>query len=94
VNVVTTSSRDMAQACGRLFDAVLNDKVRHLGQPDLTAAVAGAAKRKLGDAWAFSRSSSAVDISPLVAATLALWGVTTIEPEVEAETPDPLLAVW
>jgi hypothetical protein len=35
-----------------------------------------------------------VDISPLVAATLALWGVTTIEPEVAAEAPDPLLAVW
>lgn len=94
VQVVTTTSRDMAQACGRLFDAVLNDKVRHLGQPDLTAAVAGAAKRRLGDAWAFSRSSSAVDISPLVAATLALWGLTTIEPEVEAPAPDPVLAVW
>ena len=94
VKVVTTTSRDMAQACGRLFDAVLNDKVCHLGQPDLTAAVAGAAKRKLGDAWAFSRSSSAVDISPLVAATLALWGVTTIEAVVEAPPADPVLAVW
>jgi hypothetical protein len=94
LNVVVSGSRDMASACGRIYDAVINDKLRHRGQPPMTAAVTGAAKRKLGDAWAFSRSSSAVDISPLVAATLALWGVTTIEPEVEAETPDPLLAVW
>jgi hypothetical protein len=29
----------------------------------------------LGDAWAWSRKSSAVDISPLVACTLALFGL-------------------
>jgi phage terminase large subunit-like protein len=91
IKVVTTSSRDMAQACGRLFDAVLNDKVRHRGQAPLDAAVAGAAKRKLGDAWAWSRTSSAVDISPLVAATLALWGATTVGAKPAA---DPVLAVW
>ena len=34
----------------------------------------GATKRPLGDAWAWSRKNSTVDISPLVAATLALWG--------------------
>jgi hypothetical protein len=42
-------------------------------QPELSAALAGATKRSLGDAWAWSRRNSAVDISPLVAATLALW---------------------
>jgi hypothetical protein len=90
--VQRTQMRDMAQACGRMFDAVLNDKLRHRGQAPLTAAVAGAAKRKLGDAWAWSRSSSAVDISPLVAATLALWGATSIPARpVQA---DPVLAVW
>jgi hypothetical protein len=45
--------------------------LRHLGTPELAAAVAGAATRPLGDAWAWSRKSSAVDISPLVACTLA-----------------------
>jgi len=91
IKVITTNSRDMAQACGRLFDAVLNDKVRHRAQPVLDAAVAGAAKRKLGDAWAWSRSSSSVDISPLVAATLALWGVSTLAAK---PVSDPVLAVW
>lgn len=89
--VVTTRSRDMAQACGRMFDAVLNDKLVHRGQPPLDAAVAGASKRKLGDAWAWSRSSSAVDISPLVAATLALWGATSVVVEKPA-TPGPVFA--
>jgi phage terminase large subunit-like protein len=87
VRVIRTNSREMAQACGRMFDAVLNDKLAHRGQPELTAAVAGAAKRKLGDAWAFSRSASSVDISPLVAATLALWGATTLEREAEPVSP-------
>ena len=91
IKVITTNSRDMAQACGRLFDAVLNDKVRHRAQPVLDAAVAGAAKRKLGDAWAWSRSSSAVDISPLVAVTLALWGSSTVGAKPVA---DPVFAVW
>jgi phage terminase large subunit-like protein len=91
IPVVVSGSRDMASACGRIYDAVINDKLRHRGQPPLTAAVTGSAKRKLGDAWAWSRSSSAVDISPLVAATLALWGATSIPAKPAA---DPVLAVW
>jgi hypothetical protein len=72
------SAADQAQACGRLYDAVVNGQVRHLGQGDLDAAIAGASKRPLGDRWAWSRRSSAVDISPLVAVTLAAWGVAAL----------------
>jgi hypothetical protein len=43
-----------------------------LGTPELKAALKGASKRSLGDSWAWARKSSAVDISPLVAVTLAL----------------------
>jgi phage terminase large subunit-like protein len=89
--VITTKSRDMAQACGRIYDAVLNDKLVHRGQPPLDAAIAGASKRKLGDAWAWSRSSSSVDISPLVAATLALWGATSVTEDKPA-APGPVFA--
>ena len=64
----------MAQACGQFFDAVSAGTVRHLGQPGLTAAVAGAASRPLADAWAWARRNAATDISPLVAVTLAAWG--------------------
>ena len=33
--------------------------------------MAGAEKRKVGDSWLWSRKDSSVDISPLVAVTLA-----------------------
>jgi hypothetical protein len=68
-----------------LYDAVAQRTLRHLGQPELSDAIAGGVKRPLGDLWAWSRKSSAVDISPLVAATLALWGASTVpdrEPQV------------
>jgi phage terminase large subunit-like protein len=87
IRVEVTSHRQMAAACGRLYDAIVNRQVQHTDQPDMNAAVAAAATRKLGDAWAWSRSASSVDISPLVAATLALWGATTLEREAEAVSP-------
>jgi hypothetical protein len=55
------------------FDSVDERTLRHLGTPELVNALRGAAKRPLGEAWAWSRKSSAVDISPLVTVTLALW---------------------
>jgi hypothetical protein len=85
--VVVTKAPEMATACGRLFDALINAEVGHADHADLTTAVLGASTRKLGDRWAWSRSSSGVDISPLVAATLALFGATTLEREAPAAAP-------
>jgi hypothetical protein len=68
------SARDAAAACSQFYDAVVQDDVRHMDQGALTAAVAGALTRPLSDAWAWDRKASAVDISPLVAASLAVWG--------------------
>lgn len=75
IEVQDVSARDHAEACGQLFDAVEQGTVRHLGTPELDAAVKGAKKRQLGDAWAWSRKASGIDISPLVAVTLAQIGV-------------------
>jgi hypothetical protein len=77
IEVDALSAPDHAKACGLFFDLVAQKAVRHLGTAELSAAVRGATKRPLGDAWAWSRRSSLVDISPLVAATLALWGAAT-----------------
>lgn len=74
VTVTQANSQDHAQACGILYDAVRERQLRHTGQASLQDAVRGATKRPLGDAWAWSRKNSSVDISPLVAVTLALWG--------------------
>lgn len=81
VEVRTVTAREHAQACGHIFDAVEQGTLRHLGTPELHAAVRGAVKRPLGDAWAWSRKSSSVDITPLVACTLALWGSVSEAPE-------------
>lgn len=77
LDVVTTSAREHAQACSLLFDTVKQKGLRHLGTTELAVALDGAVKRSLADAWAWSRKSSSIDISPLVAVTLALWGLQT-----------------
>jgi phage terminase large subunit-like protein len=74
VSTETLSAREYAQACGQFYDGVTEGAVRHLEQPVLGAAVSGARKRVLGDAWAWARKSGG-DISPLVAVTLARWGL-------------------
>jgi hypothetical protein len=72
------SARDHANACGLFVDLVEQQALRHLGTAELASALRGATRRQLGDAWAWSRRNSAVDISPLVAVTLALWGAQTL----------------
>ncbi|MEU3346408.1 terminase [Streptomyces sp. NPDC006700] len=82
--VVSPKVRQLAQACGQFYDRVGTGTLRHLGQSNLTAALAGARKRDLGDAWAWARKSDGVDISPLVSATNAVWGwemFHDVEPE-------------
>jgi hypothetical protein len=95
VEVQTVSSKEHAQACGIFYDLAVEPapdigRLRHLGTPEMVAALDGATKRPLGDAWAWSRRSSAVDIAPLVAATLALWGVE----QMHVQDGDPAGSVW
>lgn len=77
LELTPVAAKEHAEACGMLVDAVDQDDIRHLGTPELAQAVAGAATRPLGDAWAWARKSSNVNIAPLVCCTLALWGLKT-----------------
>lgn len=80
VEITSVNARELAQACGAAYDEVTERKGwRHLDQPDLNAAVVGATKRPVGDAWVFDRRS-AVDISPLLAVAVAA------HPPAEAES--------
>jgi hypothetical protein len=72
VQVEAVSATDHARCCGRFVDVVNEKGIRHLGSNELLNAIRGSKTRTLGDAWAWSRKSSATDISPLVAATLAV----------------------
>jgi hypothetical protein len=68
----SVTSTDYAQACAAALDAITEHRWQHLGQGELDKAVAGAAKRITGDTWVFDRRGG-LDISPLVAVTLAAW---------------------
>jgi len=72
VLVLLPKPRDVAVAHGEFMDLVTRGELEHLGQQPLTDAVRAAQHRPLAGAQAWERRV-AVDQSPLVAATLAVW---------------------
>lgn len=70
------SAQEMVEACAQFYDRVLERRVKVRRHPKLDEAVSAVTKRSVGDAWAWARKHTAADISPLVAATLALWGAS------------------
>ena len=80
IAVDTVGAADHARACGTFVDLLGSGRLSHRSQAVLDDAVAGAARRPLGDAWLWSRARSAADISPLVAVTLAAWTAHTRTP--------------
>jgi hypothetical protein len=77
LEVVRPTTRARGAADSGFYDAVVNGSLRYVPRPALDAAVAGAAKRPLGDSWAWARRGLSVDICPLVAVSLARWGHAT-----------------
>ena len=74
IKIISIGLRDYARACGSFYDAVQAKTICHLDDPNLRDAIIGSTKRALGDSWAWSRKSTN-NITPLVAATLARYGV-------------------
>jgi phage terminase large subunit-like protein len=72
LRVRTMSGGEHASACGKLLDLVAERGFRHIGQPELLAALRGAKSKPLGDAWCWSRKASSGDAAIVVALTLAL----------------------
>lgn len=71
---------NVLDACSGIYKAVRGEELVHScdGESDeLDIAVREAVKRDVGDRWAWGRRKSTADISPLEAATLALWGLTS-----------------
>lgn len=73
VKVHRVTGGEHAEAVGLFMDEVTEQTLRHLGSAELLDAVRGAALRSMGDAHLWSRRHATVDISPLVAASLAVW---------------------
>lgn len=94
--LVHPTAREYAHACGWFAGAVMpprgeKPQLAHRDQTGLSAAVSGASKRDLADLWAWERKSSVSDITPLVAATNAAWGLRE-HGDVE-ETSEPWVVV-
>lgn len=73
---VEFTAQDYATACADFVAAAVEDTLRYPAPaPELTDAVADARQGPLGDRWKWSRkASTSADLSPLVSATVALWG--------------------
>ena len=83
VDVLEVSSADVEKATGLLISACEGDSpsLVHLGQKSLDKAVAGAVLRTGANGAAiWSQKSSSVEITPLVAVTVALGGVAIEQP--------------
>jgi hypothetical protein len=72
VLVTRMTVEDVVVAHGRFMDLVATKGLRHLDQPELTAAVRGAQTRPLAGAKAWERRV-VTDQSPLTACTFAVW---------------------
>jgi hypothetical protein len=84
------SPTECRQSCAQLEAAVREGVFSHYGQPELRTALEGAVKRPSEDGgWYWARRSTVVDISPLVAATLAHGGMVA-----GLAAGNPELAVW
>ncbi|WP_338010561.1 terminase [Bifidobacterium callitrichos] len=82
VPVKVVTANEMGQACGRMLDLIQAGMLRHLpdaDQPQLAKAVANVTTRPIGRSGAFgwNKTGNDIDISPLVAVTVAVQGAWT-----------------
>lgn len=75
VEVTECQGNDLGASCGQFSDRVMNNSVRFLDQEALNLAAGDAVKKDLGEVWVWNRAKSPVDVAPLCAVTMALWGL-------------------
>lgn len=83
VRVRVLTWQDVTLGCTSLVDMVRDQRVVHLGTRELLAAIKGADRRGSGDQWAWSRTKSTCDISPLIAFTNAVYAASRSAPQGE-----------
>ena len=90
---VTVKAADARRWCVSLEAAVRSGGVAHFGQAELREALGGAVKRPSEDGgWSWARRSVSVDVSPLVAVSLAFGAL--VGGAVSAPAGDPLLSFF
>jgi phage terminase large subunit-like protein len=73
LRIDTVPAGFVTRACGAFVDAVVAGMIAHRDQPALNAALRVARRRPVGDGWVWSLRTSAGDVTPLRAVTLAAW---------------------
>lgn len=91
LRVHRVSAGDMVSAYGMFYDSVagpdvVNRRLRHLGQDALNDSVRVGTKRAAGGGWVWDHRTKAV-ISPVRAATCALWSLATPRVHIPTLTP-------
>ena len=80
VTVVRLGTREVVAACGGFYDALAGGTVTVRTDADLNAAVESVAKRQVSDAFVWSRRSADVDVTPLMAVSIARHAALTAAP--------------
>lgn len=75
LNVRAVAGSWLGIATGRMRDAIIEKRVRFTQQRPIDLAVQAGVTRYYGETHAWDRRASAADIAPLVACTLALYGL-------------------
>lgn len=70
--VTRMTQSDVAAACAGMYDAIADRRVTFRSDPAFDKAIGGLQRRPIMDRFVWSRSNSASDITPFMAATLAL----------------------
>jgi hypothetical protein len=83
LDVHGTTTDEYLTACAAFYEQIVAGSLRIRPHPALDAAAAAAARRSVGERWAWARRTSTQSIASLVAATEVVWAVD------HAPTPPP-----
>lgn len=73
VPLVVLTARQLAAACGQVFDSLAEGRILAVPHEQLTASVLAARRRSYGQSWIFARQSGDTSGVPLLALTVAAW---------------------
>jgi hypothetical protein len=88
LTVIPMTAQDVAHAFGLIYDGFRDSGLRHPDQEELKRAIAGSEKRKLSEGSAWDRFAVSVNLSPLIAATLAHWGHWKLGADIDYDVGD------
>lgn len=76
----------LLNSAGKLWDYVNDDLIRHRSQPSLDMAVEYGTTKNLNGMPIWDLEKSPVDVAPVIAVTMALYALLTIDPPEEAKS--------